>query len=526
MILDQLLILPLFLLFLILSILFKIFPFQSKLPPSPIALPIIGHFHLLGPLIHHSFQKLSLRYGPLFSLRLGSVPCIIASTPEYAKLLLKYNDLSFNSRLYNIAITRLTNNSSIVFGPYGPYWKFIRRLSTNELLGSHTMKNFLSLRESEYRRLLRVFASKSEAGEAVNVTNELLKLSNNVISKMMLGRAEDVMSVVRDVTRIVGEFNVSDYIWFCKHMDLQGFGKRIEDIHGRFDALMEKVIAEREELRKKKQNGERKDIGGGDQPRVKDFIDILLDFSEDESSEIKLTRVHIKSLISDFFIAGTDSIAITTEWALAELINHPEVMKRAREEIEDVVKSKRLVNETDAPNLPYIQAILKETFRLHPPLPLVSRECVQDCKIGNYVIPAKTLLFVNVWAIGRDPSCWENPLEFQPERFLNSDDLEKKNMGPIDVRGQHFQLLPFGSGTRLCPGLNLAMQELPTLLAAMIQCFDFKVVGKHDKLINDDEQDNIALVDMDERPGLTAPRAHDLVCVPVARFKEVTILDT
>ncbi|KAG7947038.1 hypothetical protein I3843_14G073600 [Carya illinoinensis] len=517
----ELQILALFLLFLILTILYRIFPFQSKLPPSPIALPIIGHFHLLGPLIHHSFHKLSLRYGPLFSLRLGSVPCIVASTPEYAKLLLKNNDLSFSSRMQTIAISHLTYNSAYAFAPYGPYWKFMRRLSTNELLGSHTMKNFLSLREREYRRLLRFLAGKSEAGEAVNVTEELLKLSNNVISEMMLGRAEEARSVVRDLTRILGEFNVSDYIWFCKHLDLQGFGKRIEDIHGRFDALAEKVIAEREELRKKKENGEREDTAD-DQPRVKDFIDILLDFSEDESSEIKLTRVHIKALIVDFFSAGTDTTAIATEWALAELINHPEVLKRARKEIEDVVKSKRLVNETDAPNLPYVQAILKETFRLHPPLPLVTRKCVQDCKIGNYVIPTNTMLFVNVWAIGRDPTCWENPLEFQPERFLKSD--HEKNMGPIDVRGQHFELLPFGSGTRLCPGLNLAMQELPTLLAAMIQCFDFKVVGKHGKLI-DDEQD-IALVDMDERPGLTAPRACDLVCVPVARFKQLNILDT
>lgn len=180
------------------------------------------------------------------------------------------------------------------------------------------------------------------------------------------------------------------------------------------------------------------------------------------------------------------------------------------------------MNETDVPNLPYIQAILKETLRLHPPVPLVTRKCIRDnCKIGNYVIPTNTLLFVNIWAIGRDPTCWENPLEFQPERFLKSDDHEK-NMVPIDVRGQHFNLLPFGCGTRLCPGINLAMQELPTLLASMIQCFDFKVVGKHGKLI--EEQDD-ALVDMEERPGLTAPRACDLVCVPVARFKQL-ILDT
>ena len=134
-------------------------------------------------------------------------------------------------------------------------------------------------------------ADKSEAGEAVNVTDELLKLTNNIVSQMMLGRAEEARAVVREVTKIFGEFNVSDYIWFCKHLDLQGFGKRIEDICSRFDALVEKVITEREDLRKMKEDKER------ERDEVKDFIDILLDFSEDENSEIKLTRAHIKALI-------------------------------------------------------------------------------------------------------------------------------------------------------------------------------------------------------------------------------------
>ncbi|KAE8038975.1 hypothetical protein FH972_011432 [Carpinus fangiana] len=512
-VLQLLVILTLLLALLVSTILFSTI-FQSKLPPSPMALPIIGHFHLLGPLIHHSLHHLSLRYGPLFSLRLGSVSCVVASTPEYAKQLLKNNELSFTSRKHTIAIARLTYNSSFAFAPYGPFWKFVKKLSTNELLGTRTVHAFLSLREKEYRRLLRFLADKSEAGEAVNVTEELLKLTNNIISQMMLGRVEEARAVVREVTKIFGEFNVSDYIWFCKHLDLQGFGKRIEGIHSRFDALVEKVITEREDLRKMKEDGER----GRDE--VKDFIDILLDFSKDENSEIKLTRAHIKALIVDFFAAGTDTTAIATEWALAELINHPMVLEKARKEINNIVRNCRLVKESDVPNLPYIQAIIKETLRLHPPLPMVTRKCIEDCKIGNYVIPANTLLFVNVWAIGRDPNYWKNPLDFEPERFLKSN--EKGNMGHIDIRGQHFQLLPFGSGRRICPGINLAMQELPTLLAAMIQCFDFKLVGPHGEIMDGEN----AVVDMDERPGLTAPRAHDLVCVPIARLSPLDhILD-
>lgn len=213
------------------------------------------------------------------------------------------------------------------------------------------------------------------------------------------------------------------------------------------------------------------------------------------------------------FAASIDTTSISMEWTLAELINHPQVLKKAREEIDRVVENGRLVGELDVPNLPYIQAIIKETFRLHPPLALVARKCVQECKIGKYIIPENTMLFVNTWAMGRDPKNWENPLEFKPERFLQpvGGDLQTN---AIDIRGQHFQFLPFGSGRRICPGIALTMKMLPALIAALIQCFDWKVSGK--KMSND------KVLEMDERPGFTTPRASDLVCVPVVRFTPAT----
>ncbi|KAF2307817.1 hypothetical protein GH714_032069 [Hevea brasiliensis] len=175
--------------------------------------------------------------------------------------------------------------------------------------------------------------------------------------------------------------------------------------------------------------------------------------------------------------AGTDTSAITTEWALAELINHPDIMKKAREEIDSGIGKSRLVEESDIPKLPYLQAIVKETLRLHPTGPLIVRESTENCSINGYEIPARTLLFVNVWALGRDPNHWENPLEFWPE-----------------------------SGRRGCPGTSLALQVVQTSLAAMIQCFEWKVNGED------------GTVDMDEGPGLTLPRANPLICVPVARL--------
>ncbi|XVF30098.1 hypothetical protein REPUB_Repub16aG0027600 [Reevesia pubescens] len=437
---------------------------RTRLPPGPIALPVVGHLHLLSPFIHHTFLKLSSIHGPLMYLRLGSVDCVVASNPELAKELLKTYELTFSARKHTAAIDHLTYSSSFAFAPYGPYWKFIKKLSTFELLGNRTLGQFLPVRTKELHHFISFLLEKSKAGETVNVTQELLKLTNNVISQMMLSmrcsgtgnQADGVRTLVREVTEIFGEFNVSDIIWFCKNLDLQGFRKRFEDTHRRYDALLESIIRDREE---------------------------------------------------DFLTAATDTTAIALEWALAELINHPEVLRKAQKEIDQVVGKSKLVEESDSPRLQYLQAIIKETFRLHPPIPMISRKSIEECKINGYTIPAHSLLFVNIWGIGRDPNIWDDPLKFQPERFLKSNEADN-NSGLIDVKGFHYQLLPFGTGRRGCPGISLAMQELPSTLAAMIQCFDWKV-GR---------PNTGGVVDMTERPGLTAPRAQDLECVPVARF--------
>lgn len=204
--------------------------------------------------------------------------------------------------------------------------------------------------------------------------------------------------------------------------------------------------------------------------------------------------------MQDLFLAGTDTSAITTEWALAELINQPNILRKAAQEIDSVVGKTRLLEESDIPQLPYLQAVVKETLRLHPAGPLIPRKSSRDCVIAGYHIPAKTHLFVNVWAIHRDPNYWENPLEFNPERFLTGN-----GDGQLDVRGQHYHFLPFGSGRRSCPGTTLGMSVVQRTLGALVQCFDWKV-------------ENGRAVDMDEGPGLTLPRARPLVCMPVSRI--------
>ncbi|WJX52017.1 hypothetical protein P8452_38167 [Trifolium repens] len=481
-------------------------------PPSPKPrLPFIGHLHLLdNPLLHHSLIRLSERYGPLFSLYFGSMPTVVASTPDLFKLFLQTHEASsFNTRFQTSAIRRLTYDNSVAMVPFGPYWKFIRKLIMNDLLNATTINKLRPLRSKEIRKFLKVMAQSAETQQPLNVTEELLKWTNNTISTMMLGEAEEVRDIARDVLKIFGEYSIMDFIGPLKIFKKFGnYEQRIDAIFNKYDPIIEKVIKKRQEIVNKRRSGE---IQEGEEESVV-FLDTLLEYAQDETMEIKITKEQIKGLVVDFFSAGTDSTAVATEWTLAELINNPSVLKKAREEIESVVGKDRLVDESDVQNLPYIRAIVKEAFRLHPPLPVVKRKCTQECEIDGYVIPEGALILFNVWQVGRDPKYWEKPLEFRPERFLEN--VNEGEAASVDLRGQHFQLLPFGSGRRMCPGANLATAGMATLLASIIQYFDLQVPGAHGQILKGDD----AKVSLEERPGLTVPRAHNLICVPLARI--------
>ncbi len=205
-------------------------------------------------------------------------------------------------------------------------------------------------------------------------------------------------------------------------------------------------------------------------------------------------------LLQDMIGGGTDSSAITMEWALTELIRHPKIMKRAQEELDTVVGRTRLVLMSDLPNLPYLHAIIKENFRLHPALPLgVPHLNTKDVQILNYKIPANTTVIVNIWAIGRDSKVWKKPLEFDPDRFSNSD---------IKVGGSSYNLLPFGSGRRRCPGSDLAQHMVQYGLATILHAFDWS------------PQPNIKLEDMNmmETFGAICPKVEPLVAIAKPRL--------
>ncbi|KAL0333435.1 UNVERIFIED_CONTAM: Iridoid oxidase [Sesamum angustifolium] len=169
------------------------------------------------------------------------------------------------------------------------------------------------------------------------------------------------------------------------------------------------------------------------------------------------------------FFGGTETTSSTIEWGMSELLRNPDAMKKLQDEVDRIVGRGRKLEESDLNNMPYLQATVKEILRLHPVFPmLLPRNSMQDTEFMGYVVPKNTQIFVNAWAIHRDPASWSDPLSFKPERFLGSD---------IDYKGQNFELLPFGSGRRTCIGLALGHRMVSLTLASLVQAFDWKVIS-------------------------------------------------
>jgi cytochrome P450 len=198
------------------------------------------------------------------------------------------------------------------------------------------------------------------------------------------------------------------------------------------------------------------------------------------------------------FVAGTDTSSTALEWLMAELIKNPRIMKRAQEEVRRVVNKKSKIDVNDINKMDYLKCILKETLRLHPPLPLLlSRETLMNVKIGGYDIPEKTRVYINAWAIQRDPKVWERPEEFLPERFEDN---------PIDFKGQDFEFIPFGGGRRGCPGLTFGVASVEYVVANILYWLDWKLPGTSVK--GED-------LDMSEFNGLSVTKKIPLHLVPI-----------
>ncbi|XP_065859477.1 cytochrome P450 76T24-like [Euphorbia lathyris] len=280
----------------------------------------------------------------------------------------------------------------------------------------------------------------------------------------------------------LGKPNLADYFPLFKIMGPQGIRRRTNLCYDRLFEIFDGIITKRLQL--KSSSTAIKD--------KQDLLDSLLNISQEENNS-KLSLVEIKHLLFDLFVAGTDTTAKTLEWGMAELLRNPEKLSELKKELKEVEGQ---IQESDIHRLPYLQATVKEIFRLHPAGPfLVPHKAESEVEIGGFKIPKYAQILVNVWAMGRDGSIWENPDRFEPERFLGS---------KIDVKGRDFELIPFGAGRRICPGLPLAHRMLHLMLASLVQSFDWK-------LANGIEPKEL---DMTESFGLSLSKAQPLLATP------------
>ncbi|KZV18242.1 hypothetical protein F511_28108 [Dorcoceras hygrometricum] len=438
----------------------------KSLLPGPKKLPVIGNLHQLGKLPHRSLHKLSKTYGDLMLLQLGSVPTLIISSADMAREITKSHDLAFSGRPSLYVVNKIVYNSSITAAPYGVYWREVRKIAVLEMLTGKRVQSFGRIRDEEVALMIHRL---SEHGTSpVNLSSLSFSLSNNIVCRSAFGtmspddhgnsdgRMNKFHQILLEVQHLVGEINVADvFPWLAWVNKFNGVDRRCDKNFQELNDFLDKVIEEHLDPARPK-------------PDQEDILDVLLRVQEDPNQEITLKDENVKGVVLDIFTAGSDTSSATIEWTMAELIRNPQVKEKAQQEVRKACKGKVKVEENDLQKLTYLKLIIKESLRLHPPAPLmVPRETTENCTIDNkYQVPAKTRVIFNATAIGMDPKYWENPGNFFPERFLNSD---------IDFRGQHFELLPFGAGRRGCPGINFAISLVELALANLLFLFDWEL---------------------------------------------------
>ncbi|KAJ1265950.1 hypothetical protein BS78_08G113000 [Paspalum vaginatum] len=415
-----------------------------NLPPGPRGWPVIGSLGLLAGALppHRALAALAARHGPLMHLRLGSFHIVVASSAETARLVLRTHDLAFADRPPT-AMGRIIayGYKGILQTPYGPYWRMARKLCATELFSARRVDSFEHVRAQELRALMRDMFER--AGTAVQVKERLANLAMRSVLRMLAGdkwsricgskEGEAFLGIVDEAFAVSHSVNsVGEWLPWLGWLDVQGFIRRMKLVHKVEDRFFEKILDEHE---RHQEPGAGAGAGGGQSAAKADLVDVLLQLAGEqgdgpEEREARLTRDGVKAFIHDIILGGTETTATTVEWAMAELLRHPDAMAAATEELDRVVGCKRWVTERDLPVLPYVDAVVKETMRLHPPGPLL----FQDTVVGGYDVPAGARVLVNVWAVARDPASWPDaPDEFRPERFLAGGGAEG-----MDVHGAHF----------------------------------------------------------------------------------------
>ncbi|XP_051130110.1 geraniol 8-hydroxylase-like [Andrographis paniculata] len=466
----------------------------SKFPPGPSGVPILGYLPFIGADMLRKFSQLASKYGEIYMLRLGNKLCVVINSPSLVKEIVRDQDNVFSNRSTPVAAMIATYGAKdIAWSPNNSEWRAMRKVFVREMLSNKSLEVSYTLRKNEVRKAIqRVYKNGKAAVEISLLTfqTEMNVITSLLWGELLEGEDEEIYgkkfrAIIPKLIDLFGKPNISDFYPFLAGLDIQGIKRQTESYLQTIDRILNDII----EKHKKKLSE------GVNEEGKKDFLQILLELKEKEKDSISDTQ--LKGLMLDIVAGGTDTTATTMEWALAELMNNPMVMEKAQKELSEVVGLDNIVEEHHLPKLKYLNAVLKETLRIHPTVPLlVPRSPSQSSVVGGYTIPKNAMVSINVAYIQKGPHFWNNPLKFNPERFLGSE---------CEFSGNTFHYLPFGSGRRMCAGLPLAERMLMYFLASLVHSFDWK-------LPNDQK------LDMSETFGMILRKSVPLVAIPNARL--------
>ncbi|WJX21425.1 trans-cinnamate 4-monooxygenase [Trifolium repens] len=442
---------------------------KNSSPPSPFSVPIFGNWFQVGnDLNHRILATMSQTYGSLFLLKLGSKNLVVVSDPNLATQVLHSQGVEFGSRPRNVVFDIFTGNGQdMVFTVYGDHWRKMRRIMTLPFFTNKVVNNYSNMWEQEMDLVVKdLKANEIVKSEGIVIRKRLQLMLYNIMYRMMFDSKfesqEDPLFI--QATRFNSErsrlaqsfeYNYGDFIPLLRPF-LRGYLNKCKDLQTRRLAFFNNYFIEK---RRKIMEA------NGDKHEIICAIDHIID------AEMKgeISEENVTYIVENINVAAIETTLWSMEWAIAELVNHPKVQTKIRDEISEVLKGEQ-VTESNLNKLPYLQATLKEILRLHTPIPLlVPHMNLEEAKLGEYTIPKESKVVVNAWWLANNPLWWEKPEEFRPERFLE----EENGIDAVAGGGKvDFRFVPFGVGRRSCPGIILALPILGLVIAKLVSNFE------------------------------------------------------
>ncbi|XP_072993070.1 cytochrome P450 78A9-like [Typha latifolia] len=434
--------------------------------PGPRGLPFLGSMGLMVGLAHRKLAAEAQTFDAkrLMAFTLGDTRLVVTADPDVAREIL--TSPAFADRPVKETAYRLMFDRAIGFAPYGVYWRTLRRIAATHLFSPKQIAASGSRRAEIAAQMIKTLAKYCDRRH-VEVRKVIKIASLNNVMWSVFGRKYDIeaevaaeseemeklRAMVEEGYDMLGRINWSDHIPLLTGLDLQRIRSRCDGLVPRVNRFVSRIIQEHRQ-------GMIRDPEAGT-----DFVDVLLSLQGGD----KLSDADMLAVLWEMIFRGTDTVAVLIEWVLARLVLHQDVQARVHEELDRVVGRHRAVTGSDTASLTYLQNVIKEALRMHPPGPLLSwaRLATSDVHVDGRLVPAGTTAMVNMWAIARDPDVWADPLEFRPDRFAEPDAFD------LSLTGSDLRLAPFGSGRRSCPGRGMAMATVSFWVASLLHEFEW-----------------------------------------------------